>query len=141
LKDRTTQRIDGKAYFWATAQQALEKLCAYEETGLTPERAAGLAAAEQEGRLVVLPCKIGDTVYWVYEFSTEVLQGKVQAIKISEYGIGLDIVQIRRGRGSTSTWCSAEKVFLTREEAEAALLALKEGPANGREVDVDKGTA
>ena len=61
-------------------QEILAKLAAYEDTGLEPEEIAkaqkGMQAAlalaceaqayrnaEKEGRLVVLPCKVGDTVY------------------------------------------------------------------------------
>lgn len=32
-------------------------------SGLSPEQALELAEAKAEGRLVVLPCKVGDTVY------------------------------------------------------------------------------
>lgn len=65
------------------AAERLERLAAYEDTGLEPEevvknylttvdiREMGgidhlreLAQAEQDGRLVVLPCKVGDTVYF-----------------------------------------------------------------------------
>ena len=68
-------------------QNACEKLAAYEDTGLepeefkqaftegaimrlvsqslgvTPDRLRELAQADREGRCVVLPCKIGDTIY------------------------------------------------------------------------------
>ncbi len=51
-----------------------DKLSAYEDTGLTPERVAELAAAERDGRLLELPCKVGDKIYRVgcertYEFT------------------------------------------------------------------------
>jgi hypothetical protein len=39
-----------------------ERLAAYEDTGLTPEEATDLAQAKRDGRCVVLPCKVGDTV-------------------------------------------------------------------------------
>lgn len=35
------------------------------DQGLTPERVAELAQAEENGWLLVLPCKVGDTVYVV----------------------------------------------------------------------------
>ena len=38
----------------------VDRLAAYEETGLEPEE---LAQAEKEGRLVVLPCDVGDKLY------------------------------------------------------------------------------
>ena len=70
-------------------QRALKKLAAYEDTGLepdditrpfdettilqlagsvlgvSPDRLRELAQADREGRCVVLPCKVGDTVYRV----------------------------------------------------------------------------
>ena len=38
----------------------VDRLSAYEETGLEPEE---LAQAKKKGRLVVLPCSIGDPVF------------------------------------------------------------------------------
>lgn len=63
--------------------EAISRLAAYEDTGLTPEevelykeaqeisesmepgRLVELAQAERDGRLVVLACKVGDTVFCV----------------------------------------------------------------------------
>ncbi len=42
---------------------AFDELKAYRETGKTPEQVAERVKAEQEERLKLLPCKIGDTVY------------------------------------------------------------------------------
>ena len=45
---------------------AADALAAYEDLGLTPEEIAyakDLLAAEKDGRCVVLPCNVGDTVY------------------------------------------------------------------------------
>lgn len=67
---------------------AADRLAAYEDTGLTPEeielmkeaqgigegmtpqRLAEILTADQAGRLVVLPCKVGDTVYRVASICT-----------------------------------------------------------------------
>ena len=78
----------------------VERIAAYEETGLEPEE---LAQAEKEGRLVVLPCEIGSPVY-------------SHARKLD----GADYVR------ETEFWWSdipqmSKTVFLTREAAEAAL--------------------
>ena len=78
----------------------VDRLAAYEETGLEPEE---LAQAEKEGRLVVLPCEIGSPVY-------------SHARKLD----GADYVR------ETEFWWSdipqmSKTVFLTREAAEAAL--------------------
>ena len=78
----------------------VDRLSAYEETGLEPEE---LAQAEKEGRLVVPPCEIGSPVY-------------SHARKLD----GADYVR------ETEFWWSdipqmGKTVFLTREAAEAAL--------------------
>lgn len=110
------------------------RLMQYEDTGLTPERCAEFARADAEGRyivmrdaeqegvarlrelseadkdgrLVVLPCKVGDTVY--------ILRRTFD---------GADVV------GETELWWTdipqlGRTVFLTREEAEKALEAMKD---------------
>lgn len=97
--ERLTQRIDGylnicgrTALYEAVERpgaylnNAIVRLAAYEDTGLTPEEivnadktlkdnwempldrlteAIDLIKAKDDGRLVVLPCKVGDTVYQV----------------------------------------------------------------------------
>lgn len=67
--ERLTKRINGKAAFYecnstcGTCEGVLcgsvflmaDRLAAYEDTGLDPERVAELAQAEKDGRLVALP--------------------------------------------------------------------------------------
>ena len=109
-------------------QEGVERLAAYEDTGLTPQacaeargagqvlsscdisfgRLAELLTADSAGRLVVLPCKVGDTVY--------ILRRTFD---------GADVV------GETELWWTdipqlGKTVFLTREEAENALEATKD---------------
>ena len=66
---RLTRRENGMIYPASRTRSfevdAIMKLADYEDTGLTPERCSELARADGEGRLVVLPCKVGDTVYKV----------------------------------------------------------------------------
>lgn len=126
------------------------RLAAYEDTGLEPEEVAKvrdayssiagkgvsgsriqeLIRAEQEGRLVVLPCKIGDTVYLVtnggikktevesiHQWTSDHWKLSTHTDRMSAYWTGYEIDF--RGIGKT--------VFLTREEASAALEALKGG--------------
>ncbi len=115
---------------------ALMRLAAYEDTGLTPEQIKELAHdttgplhrkisewinAETAGRLVVLPCKVGDALY-----------------RTSPSGVVVHRVANVVYRGITGRWyidtipnlpyASEEfgkTVFLTREEAEKALEAMK----------------
>lgn len=73
-----------------------------------PGRLRELAEADRDGRLVVLPCKVGDTVYILHRTFD-----------------GADVV------GETELWWTdipqlGKTVFLTREEAEKALEAMKD---------------
>lgn len=85
----------------------------YEDSGLTPERAQELAQAEKDGRLVVLPCKVGDIVYDISDgtpYATRVLSfsyfGDLACWTVSSYP---DLEEF------------GTRIFLTCEEAEAAL--------------------
>ena len=133
--------------------EALERLADYEDTGLepedfkkafneemllklasqylktTPERLRELAHAEQEGRLVVLPCKVGDTVFDIFGGSvkeetivsiTFLISRSVKRMTIhaeNHRGAITELELLRFGK----TWC------LTREEAEAALADMNVG--------------
>ena len=72
--------------------------------GLPIDRLKELAEADKEGRVVVLPCKVGDTVW---------IAGYIQMIRTTECDIPI------RNFGKT--------VFLTREEAEEALRRAENG--------------
>ena len=71
------------------------------------EHQANLLQAEQDGRLVVLPCKVGDTVYQID--AERVYESEVKWIIFDCDDIAFD----ERAIGGS--------IFLTREEAEAAL--------------------
>lgn len=121
-----------------TQKQVWERLKQYEETGLVPEQCAEYAKADREGRyivlrdaeqegvkrlrelaeadkderVVVLPCKVGDTVYRLQyieqtpgRFIVGVAKIKFPLLWLKEFG---------------------KTVFLTREEAESALEAMKD---------------
>ena len=77
--------------------------------GIDINRLQKLAEADKDGRLVVLPCKVGDTVH--------ILRRTFD---------GADVV------GETELWWTditqlGKTVFLTCEEAEKALEAMKDG--------------
>ncbi len=74
-----------------TIKQMLNRLAEYEEL-------------EEQGRLLRLPCAVGDTVYMIYQFLGE---GEWE---IEEHKIRLEELQL-----------VGKTVFLTREEAEVAL--------------------
>lgn len=126
-------------------QGGVERLAAYEDTDLTPEeidmdheaaeqirylcrncdldRLEKLAEADKDGRLVVRPCKVGDTLFRV--FAGEILEHKVSNMRYLAIQGRWDI--------DTTPFCSyvessiGKTIFLTREEAKAALEAMKNG--------------
>ena len=116
------------------------RLAAYEDTGLEPDvcsnyrkfedeaiskgvtfkRIVELMNADHDGRLVVLPCKVGDSVY-IPDLDKKIpVKVRVQGISISVSGrtilhFGGYPVECAWGDGCGKDW------FLTRDEAEAAL--------------------
>ena len=150
--ERLTKRVDGIAVLesWAIdkdpvsiIQRLCNRLAAYEETLLEPKEVAGLCAmdkrsrmakmlrweeAEQDGRLVVLPCKVGDRVFHVRRVTQA--EAKRMGAPVRHRGIvyyGDRPFAIKEKLCTKSDYAQIGKtVFLTREEAEAAL-ALKGG--------------
>ena len=122
----------------------------YEDTGLTPEqcenakviieiafsddtskaeRIRELLKADKEGRLVVLPCKVGSTVYT--EFCDKVVEKRIGQFHVNGY------TEPRLWADIDCDWASTQcvrwnlaigkTIFLTREEAEAALKEAQNG--------------
>nr|DAH43055.1 MAG TPA: hypothetical protein [Caudoviricetes sp.] len=124
-----------------------DRLAAYEETGLTPEqcesakniidyafsadtskaeRIRELLKADKSGRLVVLPCKVGDTVYFrTYDCNGTVDLG-IQPHKVTAI-VGRAIVSGRYTDAVLLPGQYGVSWFLTREEAEEVLEAMKDG--------------
>ncbi len=132
---------------------AADRLAAYEDTGLAPEeikefldeienrfllwvqrkygisndRFLDIVRAEQDGRLVVLPCKVGDTVY--FPVADRFDSAEVDHFEIFKDKVMLAWAQYDRSYECTELWdmdeidCAeiGKAVFLTRQEAEAAL--------------------
>lgn len=133
---------------------AAHRLAAYEDTGLTPEevhsmqgewsammaalnsigggytRLRELAEADKDGRIVVPPCKVGDTVYEVTSRKT-ISEYRVKAIRVELFCIFIewDIVAgfVDKSIFGVSVDEIGKTVFLTREEAEKALEAMTGG--------------
>lgn len=76
-------------------------------------RLAELAQAEKDGRLVVLPCKVGDTVFRV--ITTRDNDPIITGIRIKTLGQAADLIGQIGEKQVFVSW------YLTREEAEAAL--------------------
>lgn len=80
--------------------------------GTTPDRLRELAEADRDGRLVVLPCKVGDTVYLIVTKRARNYTPEFRFIKKSRFTF-LNMERILQDFG--------KEAFLTREEAEKAL--------------------
>lgn len=114
----------------------VDRLAAYEDTGLTPdeiksmqgEHFSGLEmaklhsalmelkkyqAADNDGRVVVLPCKVGDTVYKVITIQAQ--KPVMLETQVKTLGQAADISQLIGKKNKVIN------IFLTREEAERAL--------------------
>ena len=123
---------------------AIDRLAAYEDTHMMPpdvmhmrmdmailtalfdgidvDRMREIVAAERDGCVVVLPCKVGDTVYFA-------LLGRI--IEKQVFSIVSFSNSTRIYCGGTSEYFRPEDIgktfFLTREEAEKALEGMRNG--------------
>jgi len=86
--------------------------------GVSVDRIGEICEAERDGRLVVLPCKVGDTVWWLT--GNRVVECRIHRIQINKHGL---YVVLKSGvvHGAFHDNEIGKTVFLTREEAEAAL--------------------
>lgn len=100
--------------------KAFDRLAAYEETGLEPEE---LAQAEKEGRLVVLPCDVGDKLYDVTlgEVREKIVISLSMLLSKSVNHLVIHAENFRNAVTSYELQDIGKTVFLTREAAEAAL--------------------
>lgn len=64
----------------------IDKLAAYEDSGLTPEEVASMARLKATGKLKLMPCAIGDTVYEIRIKYTKKLKGRGKAYDYSCIG-------------------------------------------------------
>ena len=136
----------------AFRQRCVERLAEYEDTRLTPEafqsyvvflqdlignqkasealdRFRQLVKADKDGRLVVPPCKAGDTVYEVTSRKT-ISEYRVKAIRVELFCtfIEWDIVAgfVDKSIFGVPVNEIGKTVFLTHEEAKKALEAMKD---------------
>lgn len=136
----TSECADGPC----SQRKVWERLKDYEDTGLEPDvcaeykkfedevvskgvtfkRIIELMEAEKDGRLVVLPCNVGDTVY-IASSTRGVYEAKVRTFFCGNCGYNgdssPDVRMIRTTSCDIPMKDFDKTVFLTREEAEAAL--------------------
>lgn len=106
----------------------VERLAAYEDTGLTPERCAEFARADKDGRLVVLPCKVGQRVFALLDTDKHISECEVKQIGMgNKIGfIGLEPIGARGREYGVALNGFGKTVFLTRDAAGKALEAKKD---------------
>ncbi len=105
---RTPEQIE--ALEAAIMGKAVAQITEFE--GLPISRLRELAVADKDGRCVVLPCKVGDTI-WRLKRTFETYPDKSKPYTEADGFLLQDI------------WNVGKNVFLTREEAEKALTELE----------------
>lgn len=123
----------------------VDRLGAYEDTGLTPEdcaeykkfedeiiasgktfgRLIELLKADKEGRVVVLPCKVGGEVYSTLDDFGRLHQCRATYVHLDERPylntVALEPVDYEGSQYGATFGSFGKTVFLTRKEAEEAL--------------------
>lgn len=113
------------------AAEQLRQLC----QGCDLDRLEELAEADRAGRLMVSPCKVGDTVWvtrnpWTGKLLKKPLDAYVNGMKMYSHGLYVNLLFDTRKINGTRDYeinHIGKTVFLTHEEAEAALEAIKDG--------------
>ena len=131
-----------------TQKEVWERLKAYEDAGLSPQacaeareieetlsgcdysisRMVELMKADKDGRVLILPCKVGDMAYWVHN---GVITGcHVYRIQVNRKGTFVFLKSTISHGGFRTDACLGKTVFLSRKEAEKALQEM-EGKKDG----------
>lgn len=147
--ERLTYFKDGywRVNFSGVQYQAdfVDRLAAYEDSRLSPEDAENLhailrlgdgmtlmrlrelAVADQEGRVIVLPCKVGQRVFALLDTDKHISECEIKQIGLgNEIGfVGLEPIGARGRKYGVALNGFGKTVFLTREEAEKALAEME----------------
>lgn len=153
--DSCEQKKDKQCTLYECRASLIKRLAAYEDTGLTPEeikapftedaminlaaqalgvepsRLRELVEADKEGRCVVLPCKVGEKIYYLN--GKYIIEVEVVGYKIDETGAWLFIGETYNPETNRAYHCDLETerigktVFFAREEAERAMEGGKDG--------------
>lgn len=93
--------------------------------GVAAERLLELAEADKDGRLVVLPCKVGDVVFGIHNGQT-ILPMVAKWIETNTDGWCIAVQYAPMAPKFYRFSDFGKTVFLTREEAKKALEAMKD---------------
>lgn len=129
-----------------------DRLAAYEDTGVAPEEVTALgklfdyalkesktlkeqlallnhirelAEADKDGRVVALPCKVGDTVYWLHGLA--ITKCRVHRIQQNLNGLYIGTKSTVSHGDYRVDLCLGKTIFRTYEEAVHALESMKDG--------------
>ena len=111
----------------------LQDLIGNQKASEALDRFRQLVKADRDGRLLALPCKVGDTVY--YWDGCQIIDYKVESFSVFDENVWLMYGVHREKRNGIvfgrEFWAHefyyCKTVFLTREEAKKALEAMKDG--------------
>ena len=147
MKRLTIRHSDGRVSQPSTTATTvlLYRLAEYEDTGLEPEEVTtgkelaeiacglellkkyqelgnfdylrNLAEADKEGRCVMLPCKVGDTVYFI----TGIYNTLIKPAKVEEIYVGDGVFTLGVSTDFTTFTLQESEYYLSYEAAEAAL--------------------
>ena len=122
----------GKDIFRKMARDLYGRLKAYEDIAELCggfDRLRELAEADKDGRVVVLPCKVGDTVFARLDNKSKyVCECKVKQIVVGNIGfVTFAPIGAPEREYDVSLRGFGKTVFLSREEAERAMEGKKDG--------------
>lgn len=128
LIEQGETHLDNLAEGFTEADRVLRSMPTIDVAADNLSRLQTLTEADKKGRAVILPCKVGDTVYAV--FGTEIVEKTVGKIIINSYTnpqiwVELDCTFMA---SVTKRWdlSVGKDFYLTREEADEALRAKEE---------------
>ena len=123
VTERLTERSDGGFYILNKHKAAIFMYNKY-YAGKAIDKLAQYETVEEEGRLAVLSCKVGDTVYVIENRHIEVFEVNKIELKPRVFGNVTYYFEKPSRRGCLYKYYDSElgdKWFIAREEAEKAL--------------------
>lgn len=119
---------DGIKLYDISSELCLLKTTQGEKIATILKKLADYEDLEEQGRLIKLPCKVGDTVYGINTDRNIVSALKIISVKIYSYAIYFDYQLIDGIYKNIVSFADADigkTVFLTKSEAEAKLKELR----------------
>jgi hypothetical protein len=109
-------------------EKVIDRLAVYEDSGLSPEQARELAKAKADGRLVELPCKVGDIGWQITECfdGDRGCQGNCDECPKKKTVVSFRFISKAHIVRHVEKGDFSKTVFLTREAAENAIAEVGE---------------